>query len=45
MPGSESGDYCQLGGIRVSVMADMAFVMALEGGVRFTQAKLEEVPE
>ena len=37
-----SGDHCQLGGIRMSFMDGRAFIMALEGRVRFTQAKLRD---
>lgn len=40
----ESGDYCQLGGIRMDFMNGMACVMALKGGVRFAQVKLEGIP-
>ena len=41
----EFGGYCQLGGVGMSFMGDMAFVVALEGGVRFAQAKLEGIPD
>lgn len=36
----ESRHYYRFGGIRMNLVNDMAFVMALEGGVRLAQAKL-----
>lgn len=41
---SDSGSYRQLGVIRVTFVDDMAFVMALERGVTFAQAKLKGIP-